>query len=112
MNVREAGVNVIPLPDCAIAHRRWAGCAARWIIREVSETVPTGVSLPVTLATVMPLWSESVLEAAWVTVMSSLTELASSPPVTVKACADTHFVVAAVRPEGLMPRVQCFGRGH
>ena len=39
-----------------------------------------------------------------VTVMSSLTELASSPPVTVKACADTHFVVAAVRPEGLMPQ--------
>ena len=66
--------------------------------------MPTGVSLPVTLATVMPLWSESVLEAAWVTIMSSLTELTSSPPVTVKACADTHFVVAAVRPEGLMPQ--------
>ena len=73
--------------------------------------MPTGVSLPVTLATVMPLWSESVLEAAWVTVMSSLTELASSPPVTVKACADTHFVVAAVRPEGLMPRRPMFRTG-
>ena len=38
--------------------------------------MPDSLSLSVTLATVMSLWSESVLEAAWVTVMSSLTKLA------------------------------------